>query len=246
YDRVFVAGQAAVDRHHKALLDFDDRKLVRVGRPQLDVQRISELSSSTARTVMYAPTWEGENEPNNYTSGDRFGPKIVETILGFENTRLVYKPHPRVETSKDSDVLAANGLIHELINRANESIADEELQHQIMMQGEVLAMFSAVDALITDVSSVGLDFLYLRPDRPVSLTDRSNNPVAPTCAAPISRATPIIADSTAPTLTSFLTVARTHDTSAEIRDQLRTYYFGAGDTGTSTRRFVQEITSLID
>src|SRR5699024_7026108 len=61
YDRVFVAGQAAVDRHHKALLDFDDRKLVRVGRPQLDVQRISELSSSTARTVMYAPTWEGEN-----------------------------------------------------------------------------------------------------------------------------------------------------------------------------------------
>ena len=246
YDRVFVAGQAAVDRHHKALLDFDDRKLVRVGRPQLDVQRISELSSSTARTVMYAPTWEGENESNNYTSVDRFGPKIVETILGFENTRLVYKPHPRVETSKDSDVLAANGLIHELINRANESIADEELQHQIMMQGEVLAMFSAVDALITDVSSVGLDFLYLRPDRPLILTDRRNNPYALNCDAPISRATPIIDDSTVPTLTSFLTDALTHDTSAEIRDQLRTYYFGAGDTGTSTRRFVQEITSLID
>src|SRR5699024_12119185 len=83
YDKVFVAGQAAVDRHRKALLDFDVSKLVRVGRPQLDVQRPSELSESTARTVMYAPTWEGENESNNYTSVDLFVPKIVEIKIGF-------------------------------------------------------------------------------------------------------------------------------------------------------------------
>ena len=246
YDKVFVAGQAAVDRHRKALLDFDVSKLVRVGRPQLDVQRPSELSESTARTVMYAPTWEGENESNNYTSVDRFGPKIVETMLGFDNTRLIYKPHPRVETSKSPDMLAANERILELIYRANESIADEELQHQVLMQGEVLAMFNAVDALITDVSSVGLDFLYLRPEKPLILTDRRNDLQTLNSEAPISRATPVINDTTALTLNALVAEALDNDTSAEIRSQLRTYYFGDGSRGTSTQQFFDAITALID
>ena len=33
YDRVFVAGEAAVRRHRAALLGFDESRLVRVGRP---------------------------------------------------------------------------------------------------------------------------------------------------------------------------------------------------------------------
>ena len=37
YDRVFVAGEAAVQRHLEGLLDFDPRHLVRIGRPQLDL-----------------------------------------------------------------------------------------------------------------------------------------------------------------------------------------------------------------
>ncbi len=37
YDKVFVAGEAAVRRHRAALVDFDESTLVRVGRPQLDL-----------------------------------------------------------------------------------------------------------------------------------------------------------------------------------------------------------------
>ena len=36
YDRVFVAGEAAVLRHRAALSEFNEEVLVRVGRPQLD------------------------------------------------------------------------------------------------------------------------------------------------------------------------------------------------------------------
>ncbi|MGO1264802.1 MAG: CDP-glycerol glycerophosphotransferase family protein, partial [Brevibacterium aurantiacum] len=97
YDRVFVAGDAAIERHRKALLDFDERALIKVGRPQLDIERISELEPSAVKTVMYAPTWEGENDANNYTSVDLYGSQIVEAALALENTRLIYKPHPRVE-----------------------------------------------------------------------------------------------------------------------------------------------------
>lgn len=245
YDKVFVAGQAAVDRYRKALLDFDESKLIRVGRPQLDVQRPSELGKSTARTIMYAPTWEGENDSNNYTSVDRFGPKVVETVLGLENTRLIYKPHPRIETSKDPEILRANDRIYELVHQANESVSDENLQHQILMQGDVLAMFDSVDALITDISSVGLDFLYLRPDKPLILTDRRDDSQTLCNDAPISRATPIISDSTLPNVHDLILDALQNDGYADVRNQLRTFYFGEGGRGTSTRKFFEAVTSLI-
>src|SRR5699024_4628972 len=172
YDKVFVAGDAAIERYRKALIDFDESALVKIGRPQLDVDRPLELEPSSARTVMYAPTWEGENESNNYTSVDLFGPQIVGAALQIPNTRVIYKPHPRVETSNDPAVSGANARIFELIEEANTSIADESLQHQVLLQGDILAMFDTVDLLVTDISSVGLDFLYLQPDKPLALTDR--------------------------------------------------------------------------
>src|SRR5699024_11607411 len=92
-------------------------------------------------SIMYAPTWEGENESNNYTSVDLFGPQIVEAALRAPGTRLIYKPHPRVESSKDPAMSEANTRILELIAEANDSIGDESLQHQVLMQGNILAMF---------------------------------------------------------------------------------------------------------
>src|SRR6185369_12310632 len=64
YDRVFIAGEAARRRHRAALMEFDEAKLVPVGRPQLDLRPVPVLASSTQRTVLYAPTWEGENASN--------------------------------------------------------------------------------------------------------------------------------------------------------------------------------------
>ena len=43
YDRVFVAGQAAIERHRDALAWFDEKHLVPVGRPQLDLEVASPV-----------------------------------------------------------------------------------------------------------------------------------------------------------------------------------------------------------
>ena len=67
YDRVFVAGDAAVQRYVTGLLDFDATRLVRIGRPQLDLPRTPLLPPSERRTVLYAPTWEGDADYNDYT-----------------------------------------------------------------------------------------------------------------------------------------------------------------------------------
>lgn len=245
YDKVFVAGEAAVERHRRALIDFDESQLVRVGRPQLDIKRPFELEPSSARTIMYAPTWEGENDANNYTSVDLFGPTIVEAVLRIPDARLIYKPHPRVESSKDPDMVEANARILELVEAANASIADETQQHQILMQGDILGMFDTADLLITDISSVGLDFLYLHPDKPLVLTDRRNDTESLNAEAPISRATPLIDESTIGHVDSLLKEMLTRDSSTEVRHELRRYYFGDGEPGSSTVLFTEAVSRLI-
>ncbi len=81
YDRVFVAGEAAAQRIERGLLQFDSTKLVRIGRPQLDLQPEPIVRTSERRTVLYAPTWEGDADYNCYTSVDVFGDEITEAIL---------------------------------------------------------------------------------------------------------------------------------------------------------------------
>ena len=245
YDKVFVAGEAAVERHRRALIDFDESQLVRVGRPQLDIERPLELEPSSARTIMYAPTWEGENDANNYTSVDLFGPQIVEAVLRIPDSRLIYKPHPRVETSKDPEMVEANARILELIEAANSPIVDETLQHQVLMQGDILGMFDTVDLLITDISSVGLDFLYLHPNKPLVLTDRRNDSETLNAEAPISRATPLINESTIDRVESLISEMLNHDSSVEVRHELRRHYFGDGEPGSSSVLFTEALSRLI-
>lgn len=245
YDKVFVAGDAAIERHRRALIDFDESALVKVGRPQLDIDRPAELEPSTVRTIMYAPTWEGENESNNYTSVDLYGPQIVEAALRIPNARLIYKPHPRVEASSDPAMTEANTRILELIDRANEAIDDPAQQHQVLMQGDILAMFDEVDLLITDISSVGLDYLYLEPHKPMALTDRRTDTAKLSAEAPITRATPIIDETTVGGVESLLLEMFANDTAAAVRQELRRHYFGEGEKGTSTALFTAAVSDLI-
>jgi hypothetical protein len=245
YDKVFVAGDAAIERHRRALIDFDESALVKVGRPQLDIERPLELEPSPARTIMYAPTWEGENDANNYTSVDLFGPQIVEAALQIPNSRVIYKPHPRVEASKDPAMAEANSRILALLDSANASISDETLQHQVLMQGDILAMFDSVDMLITDISSVGLDFLYLQPDKPLALADRRNDTPTLNAEAPISRATPIIDQSTVAAVGAMLSDMLANDEAVDARFQLRSHYFGEGEKGSSTALFTEAVSRLI-
>lgn len=245
YDKVFVAGNAAIERHRRALIDFDESALIKVGRPQLDIDRPPELESSSVRTIMYAPTWEGENETNNYTSVDLYGPQIVEAVLRLPDTRLIYKPHPRVGSSTNPAIAEANTRILDLIDGANESIADDSKQHQVLTQGDILAMFDAVDLLITDISSVGLDFLYLQSDKPLALTDRRDDTARLNTEAPISRATPIIDGSTIDDVEETFAEMLTDDRAAHARHDLRCHYFGEGEKGTSTALFTEAVSRLI-
>ncbi len=244
YDRVFVAGEAAVRRHSAALIDFDDRKLVRVGRPQLDLQFPPVLPETGRRTVIYAPTWEGENDFNNYTSIDRYGIRIVTQLLAMADVRVVYRPHPRIATSTLPEVIGAHREIVEQLDDA--ARRDPAAGHAISIEGSILALFQHCDAMVTDVSSVGLDFLYLNTQRPIFITDRRNDRALLAADAPISTAADVIDADTVAGFGATLRQRLVDDVRAGDRARTRHFYFGDLAPGESTQRFLNAVSDLLE
>lgn len=244
YDRVFVAGEAAVRRHRAALSEFNEELLVRVGRPQLDEVRTPSIAESERRTLLYAPTWVGEDEANNYTSMEFIGPQIVAAMLAQSDARVLYKPHPRVPGSTDERVAKNHDAIVAQIKKA--SSVNPEAGHAVLINNDILSVFPRVDLLITDVSSVGLDFLYLRPQCPLILTDRRNDLATLHRDAPISMATPVLTSENIDQASAIISDTLASDTNLAKRATLRDFYFDNVEAGQSAPRFFAELRKAID
>jgi CDP-glycerol:poly(glycerophosphate) glycerophosphotransferase len=236
YDRVFVAGEAAIARHAAALLEFDLGALVPVGRPQLDLHPESMLPPTSRRTILYAPTWEGENESNNYTSVDVFGPAIVAATLAVPDVRVVYKPHPRVVTSPTPAMAAAHARIAAMLSAE---------PHRVIENGDILAVLPGCDLMITDVSSVGLDFLYLETAKPLFVTDRRDDRERLHTDAPVSRCADVVDAAGLPVLAHRLGQRLVADLHRPGREELRRHYFGDLLPGESTERFMTAVDEVI-
>ncbi len=243
YDRVFVAGDAAVARHRAALIGFDLDRLVPVGRPQLDLVPPTTLPASRRRTVLYAPTWEGEEPSNCYTSVDVMGPRIVEQALRLPGVRLVYKPHPRVVMSTTPPVVAAHREIVDLLAAA--SAVDPDAGHAYVPDADILSVFGACDLMVTDVSSAGLDFLYLHVDKPLLVTDRYADPVRLREAAPVSRCADVVVPQHVDGLAALIDTRLAEDVHATARRVMRRHYFGDRAVGQSTACFVARVGETI-
>ncbi len=243
YDRVFVAGEAAVQRHAAGLLEFDTGRLVRTGRPQLDLRPAPLLVPHQRRTVLYAPTWEGDAEYNDYTSVDGFGPEIARAILAVADVRLVYKPHPKLTTSRTPAVRAGHleilGLVAEAV------AADPAAGHAAILDGDILAVMPDCDAMVTDVSSVGLDWLYLCTEKPIFLTDRHQDAERLRQEVPVSRCADVVDDSNLADLTALLTARLAHDEHHLARVAMRHHYFDDLQVGDSTHRFLDAVSELV-
>lgn len=247
YDRVLVAGEAAVQRHLAALMELDADRLVRVGRPQLDVPREPVLAPSPRRTVLYAPTWEGDAAYNDYTSVDEMGSGIVEQLLTVPDTRVVYKPHPKVVTSGRPAVREGHHAVLAAVAAA--ALHDPAAGHVSLTSADVLAVMTGCDVLVTDVSSVGLDWLYLRNERPLVLTDKHADPERLREEVPVSRCADVVTPVDVPGLAALVADRLVRDEHHLARVAMRHHYFGDLAVGESTTRFlalVEEVAALRD
>ncbi|MEK9955159.1 MAG: CDP-glycerol glycerophosphotransferase family protein [Actinomycetota bacterium] len=241
-DKIFVAGQAAIERHEAALAWFDQSHLVRVGRPQLDLEVSPALSPTDRTTITYAPTWEGEDEANNYSSVDVYGVQIIQAMVEHPASRIVYKPHPRVADSDDPAIRSQHRAIVAAVNQAASD--DPSAGHCVLEGADMLAVIRSTDVLIADVSSVSLDFLYLKPGAPLVITDRrtdrsgllAESPVASVCHVVDAHSIDQLSDDLRAVVTS------TGDAS---RRSMRDHYFDDLEPGESTQRFWAELDSAI-
>jgi len=243
YDRVFVAGEAAVRRYRAALMEFDESRLVPVGRPQLDLRPEPVLPVTSRRTILYAPTWEGESPSNNYTSVDVYGPAIAASALAVPHVRVIYKPHPRVAISRHPDMTAAHTQIVRLLESA--ALRDPTAGHRVDTDSDILAVFPRCDLMITDVSSVGLDFVYVRMDQPLFVTDRRGDRDKLHADAPVTRVADVVDATTIGTLTHTLTARLAADPLRAAREAARQYYFGDVRPGESTERFLAAVDEVV-
>lgn len=240
YDKVFVAGPAAMDRCERALWGIDRDKFVTVGRPPLDGKFVSVLPHDSRRTVVYAPTWQGESEANNFTSVDALGPRIVESLLSL-HVRVVYRPHPRVEDTDETAMSTADRAIRSMIQVAN----DRGEAHIVSTELSILDIFEDADVLISDVSSVGLDFLYLHKDKGLILTDRHNDSTRMQINSPLGASLGTLTLDNMDRLAQMIEESLHDDALIVARTRLKNHYFGANAVGESTGQFIKAIDAAI-
>lgn len=231
YDRVFIAGEAAERRHAAALAWFDPQHLVRIGRPQLD--RV-QANPTPRPTITYAPTWEGEDDVNNYTSVDRYGPRIVAAARA-QGARVVYKPHPRILLSDDPGVRRGHDNI----------VAQLDGAHDYLPNTDILEVLAETDLLIADVSSVTLDHLYLRPDAALMLCDRRSDRAALLADAPIAHSAHVLDATTIENIESDMANLLADPSQQGNRAEIRDLYFDGLQPGQSTERFWTELQRAI-
>lgn len=243
YDVVLIAGEAAERRYLDNLIGFEGETLVRVGRPQLDVELPRLLQPASQPTVMYAPTWEGDTRAMDYTSLAKYGLRLVDRLLADGGFRIVYKPHPRVAEGS-SAVAGAHERILKALAAANGALAPPE-RHVVEIEDEILPLFAACDLLVCDVSSVALDWLYLRTESPLWLLDPFDDREQLVRESPLAASVGVIDSRSIDDVANALRASLAGDTLRGAREEARRFYFGELKRGESTKRFLEAVDDLI-
>lgn len=242
YDVVAVAGQAAKDRLRNALIVSDENKEVIIGRPQLDLlQKPLEIVEGR-KVLTYAPTWEGDQEANNYSSVDVYGEKIVAAMLKVPNSTVFYKPHPKVTTSPKSHMIKSHKAILALLDNANSK--DTNAKHRFV-SGDPMPVLQVSDLLVSDVSAVTIDYLYLKPQGAMLMCDRLSNKDLFTQVAPVSKAVTNITNLNIGNIEQIISDHVSGKVDRSSYDEMRNYYFGDTKPGSSIARFIAMVNDLI-
>ena len=234
YDRVFVAGPAAEERVLGELMWFDRSRLVRVGRPQAAAP--SPRPARAVPTVLYAPTWEGAQPSMAYSSVPSHGSALVTSLLD-EGMRVLYRPHPRTGANR-RDVAVADAALR----RSFDSPEARRNGSRVATGGPLAEAFAEADVLVTDISSVAVE--WLPTGRPLVLTVPPD-PAAVVSPSPLLDAVPRLPASAADAAGPLVRRCLTDDREAPTRDALVEHYLGGSDPAAALARFLEACDDVI-
>lgn len=163
FDKIFVAGEAAVERFAQHQVLVPREKFVIVGRPQVAELEVRSAAAPLPAqpVVLYAPTWRGGLEDSKFGSLSH-GEAIVRGLLEA-GARVWFRPHPYSSRDAESRVLISriDSLLETSPGDHRGSVSTAEVS--------VFACMNASDALVTDISSLASDYLYT--NKPLAITD---------------------------------------------------------------------------
>lgn len=167
FDRIFVAGPAAIDRYARAGVQIPAEKFVVVGRPQVESIEVRQEPTRglTHPTVLYTPTWTGHHADADYCSLP-VAEELLRRLLGRGAT-VILRAHPY--TTQNPASARQLGRLTELLAADR---ARTGRQHVFGAAARELSLTECVnrsDALVSDVSGVISDYLY--SGKPYAVTD---------------------------------------------------------------------------
>jgi len=241
YDKLWVAGQAAVDRYRAAGFALPDDRFDLIGRPLLS-KRVRDLARDASNpespyarlmaaldevdlderplTIVYAPTTEGYFEDSNYTSLATMGPAMIATILEeFGGARVIFKPHP-MSGHRLAEMRQAGAEIREMLTSDPRQFHPSVTAYRV----DLFDWLDLADILITDVSSVATDWLAW--DKPLIVTNPKRLPPAEFAESfPVTRAAYVL-DESGEQVAQLLDQAFGDDPMQGGRRDLRKHYLG--------------------
>lgn len=239
FDKIFVAGQAGIDRYVDNGIDIPLHKFEIVGRPQVEAIEQRTAAHVPVGTVLYAPTWEGHFADTNYSSV-AVAPPIIDELVR-RGQRVIFRPHPysyRNENSRETIARIQRILSEDERRTRRGHLWGEIAEHEM----GVFDCFNAADAMISDVSSVVPDFLYSL--KPFAMVSTTGTPEEFERAFPLAKAAYVIRRDLA-NLAAALDDLLVQDSRASVREQARVHYLGPFDSANYADGFVSAARALV-
>jgi CDP-glycerol glycerophosphotransferase (TagB/SpsB family) len=222
FDKIYVAGQAGIDRYAANGVHIPAEKFTVVGRPQVEsiaveARRIGDIRD---RTVLYAPTWVGYFTDSCHCSLP-IGDRIIAALLA-RGARVVLRPHPY--SARDPESARQVARMEQMLAADHAATGrDHAYGERASTVMSIVDCMNAADAMISDVSSVASDFLY--SGKPFALTDMLNDGPAYVTGFPLARAAYVLRHDAA-NLDGVLDDLLEADPLAFTRQGMKEYYLG--------------------
>jgi hypothetical protein len=241
FDKIFVAGQAGIDRYVRNGISIPYEKFSIVGRPQVEgiEQARAEIGTLADKTVLYTPTWVGYYTDSNYSSLP-LAEDIVRSLLAAGAT-VILRHHPyatrnpasAAQLARAQEVLAADGWATGREHLWGPAATNELSAFECM---------NLSDAMISDVSGVVSDYLY--SGKPICVVDAANEGPDFAVSFPLAEAAYVLAADMA-NMGDVLDDLLLRDPKAGTRRALRNYYLGNFPPGSYADGFVEAARRLL-
>jgi len=242
YDRIFAAGQGAIDRYAAHGVHIDPAKFDIVGRPQVEGIRVVAPGAGVPAepTVLYAPTWRGHVGATALQSL-HLGEQIVTALLQ-RGARVIFRPHP-FSYEFEQDAAAIERVQAILAADARTSGRAHVWGPAAEKDRSIVECVNESDAMVSDVSSVVSDYLY--SGKPFAMMAISAPPGSFAAEYPVARAAYVV-DADLERLPGVLDDMLGADPLAEQRRATRTYYLGDFPADGYAQGFVDAVHAAID